>query len=79
MPLAETLLASPASPKGARPNGLAGKPAQQGDRFCATERQYSGSRRLKLAHRSAGYLRLSFEINQTKPAISLKLTWTSSN
>ena len=34
-----------------------------------TERQIACSLRLKLAHRSAGYLRLSFEINQTKPAI----------
>ena len=70
MPLAETLLVMlPASPKGSETQRAAGKPVQQGDRFCATERQYSGSLRLKLAHRSAGYLRLSFEINQTKPAI----------
>ena len=55
MPLAETLLVMlPASPKGSETQRAAGKPVQQGDRFCATERQYSGSLRLKLAHRSAG-------------------------
>ena len=43
-----------AKSKGSETQRAAGKPAQQGDRFCVTERHYGISLRLKLAHRSAG-------------------------